>query len=223
MRQETVRSLKLPLVTPVSVFRPNTSIRFSTRSSPRSRLVKGTGLGLSICYGIIQEHKGQIWVESHEGIGTTVFIRLPVISTSITETSSPEQPFEIESGPRQRVLVVDDEETIRHMLQRLLGELGHQTTTVGDVDEAMKALATQPFDLVITDLRMPQKSGFDLSEAIRRTYPHLAERIIFISGDTLSSLKPEQKEQLRGKLLSKPFSIPQLAELLRNLPYRQTN
>ncbi|WP_322814658.1 response regulator [Chloroflexus sp.] len=184
---------------------------------------QGTGLGLSICYGIIQEHKGQIWVESHEAIGTTVFIRLPVISTSITETSSPEQPLEIESGPRQRVLVVDDEETIRHMLQRLLGELGHQTTTVGDVDEAMKVLAIQPFDLVITDLRMPQKSGFDLSEAIRRTYPHLAERIIFISGDTLSTLKPEQKEQLRGKLLSKPFSIPQLAELLRNLPHRQTN
>ncbi|WP_322821680.1 response regulator [Chloroflexus sp.] len=184
---------------------------------------QGTGLGLSICYGIIQEHNGQIWVESHEGTGTTIFIRLPVISTSTTETAPPEQPLEIESGPRQRVLVVDDEETIRHMLQRLLGELGHQTITVGTVDEAMVALATQPFDLVITDLRMPQKSGFDLSEAIRHTYPHLAERIIFISGDTLSTLKPEQKEQLRGKLLSKPFSIPQLAELLRNLPHRQTN
>lgn len=184
---------------------------------------QGTGLGLSICYGIIQEHNGQIWVESREGIGTTIFIRLPVISTSATETAPPEQPLEIESGPRQRVLVVDDEETIRHMLQRLLGELGHQTITVGTVDEAMVALATQPFDLVITDLRMPQKSGFDLSEAIRHTYPHLAERIIFISGDTLSTLKPEQKEQLRGKLLSKPFSIPQLAELLRNLPHRQTN
>ncbi|WP_028458082.1 response regulator [Chloroflexus sp. Y-396-1] len=182
---------------------------------------QGTGLGLSICYGIIQEHQGQIWIESREGVGTTVFIRLPIIETSVDVPAPSSAAADTESGPQQRVLVVDDEESVLRMLQRLLGELGHQTTVVSDVDSALRELATRPYDLVITDLRMPQKSGFDLSEEIRRLYPHLAERIIFISGDTLSTLKPHQKEQLHGRLLSKPFSIPQLAELLRNLPPRR--
>ncbi len=182
---------------------------------------QGTGLGLSICYGIIQEHQGQIWIESREGVGTTVFIRLPIIETSVGVPAPSSAAADTESGPQQRVLVVDDEESVLRMLQRLLGELGHQTTVVSDVDSALRELATRPYDLVITDLRMPQKSGFDLSEEIRRLYPHLAERIIFISGDTLSTLKPHQKEQLHGRLLSKPFSIPQLAELLRNLPPRR--
>jgi two-component system NtrC family sensor kinase len=184
---------------------------------------QGTGLGLSICYGIIQEHQGQIWIESREGVGTTVFIRLPIIETSVGVPAPSSAAADTESGPQQRVLVVDDEESVLRMLQRLLGELGHQTTVVSDVDSALRELATHPYDLVITDLRMPQKSGFDLSEEIRRLYPHLAERIIFISGDTLSTLKPHQKEQLHGRLLSKPFSIPQLAELLRNLPPRRTD
>ncbi len=186
---------------------------------------QGTGLGLSICYGIIQEHQGQIWIESREGVGTTVFIRLPIVEASAgaPTPSSTATATDAESGPQQRVLVVDDEESVLRMLQRLLGELGHQTTVVSDVDSALRELATHPYDLVITDLRMPQKSGFDLSEEIRRSYPHLAERIIFISGDTLSTLKPHQKEQLHGRLLSKPFSIPQLAELLRNLPPRRTD
>ncbi len=182
---------------------------------------QGTGLGLSICYGIIQEHQGQIWIESREGVGTTVFIRLPIIETSVGVPAPSSAAADTESGPQQRVLVVDDEESVLRMLQRLLGELGHQTTVVSDVDSALRELATRPYDLVITDLRMPQKSGFDLSEEIRRLYPHLADRIIFISGDTLSTLKPHQKEQLHGRLLSKPFSIPQLAELLRNLPPRR--
>jgi two-component system NtrC family sensor kinase len=184
---------------------------------------QGTGLGLSICYGIIQEHQGQIWIESREGVGTTVFIRLPITETSVSLPAPSSAAADTESGPQQRVLVVDDEESVLRMLQRLLGELGHQTTVVSDVDSALRELANHPYDLVITDLRMPQKSGFDLSEEIRRLYPHLAERIIFISGDTLSTLKPHQKEQLRGRLLSKPFSIPQLAELLRNLPPRRTD
>ncbi len=182
---------------------------------------QGTGLGLSICYGIIQEHQGQIWIESREGVGTTVFIRLPIIETSVGVPAPSSAAADTESGPQQRVLVVDDEESVLRMLQRLLGELGHQTTVVSDVDSALRELATRPYDLVITDLRMPQKSGFDLSEEIRRLYPHLADRIIFISGDTLSTLKPHQKEQLRDRLLSKPFSISQLAELLRNLPPRR--
>lgn len=183
---------------------------------------QGTGLGLSICYGIIQEHQGQIWAESREGVGTTIFIRLPLVEPR-NETGEPLSPAtSTESGPCQRVLVVDDEEPVRRMLQRLLGELGHQTTTVGDVDTALQELATHHYDLVITDLRMPQKSGFDLCDAISRTYPQLADRIIFISGDTLSSLKPQQKEQLHGRLLTKPFSIPQLTELLCNLPQQRT-
>ncbi len=184
---------------------------------------QGTGLGLSICYGIIQEHQGQIWIESREGVGTTVFIRLPIVEASVGAPTPSSAATDAESGPQQRVLVVDDEEAVLRMLQRLLGELGHQTTVVSDVDSALRELATHPYDLVITDLRMPQKSGFDLSEEIQRLYPHLAERIIFISGDTLSTLKPHQKEQLHGRLLSKPFSIPQLAELLRNLPPRRTD
>ncbi len=183
---------------------------------------QGTGLGLSICYGIIQEHQGQIWAESRVGVGTTMHLRLPLINEDAGFIQAATPPSEIDSGPEQRVLVVDDEESVRRMLQRLLNELGHQTTTVGDVDSALQELSRQHYDLVITDLRMPQKSGFDLSQSIQRLHPHLADRIIFISGDTLSTLQPHQKEQLQGKLLTKPFSIPQLAELLRNLPHQRT-
>ncbi|WP_298816930.1 hybrid sensor histidine kinase/response regulator [Chloroflexus sp.] len=183
---------------------------------------QGTGLGLSICYGIIQEHQGQIWAESQVGIGTTIFIRLPLVTPQADNETPLSPAIKPESMPPQRVLVVDDEESVRRMLQRLLGELGHHVTTVEDVDAALIELAHHAYDLIITDLRMPRKSGFDLSDAISHSHPHLSDRIIFISGDTLSTLQPQQKEYLQGRLLSKPFSIPQLTELLRNLPKQRT-
>lgn len=82
-----------------------------------------------------------------------------------------------------RVLVIDDDDQVRTLLQRILTSAGYQVTATADGDEALKSLAEQPFDLVVTDILMPRREGLQVILDIRRDYPHL--KIIAISGGSV--------------------------------------
>jgi PAS domain S-box-containing protein len=186
---------------------------------------QGTGLGLSICFGIVQEHGGLIWAESTVGVGTRVKVRLPVRTQEEGTSENGVEPSETprrEPEQAQYVLVVDDEEPVLRLLARLLRDLGHRSLVVTSGEAALEALTREHFDLILTDVKMPGLSGFDLYYAIRERDADLAERVVFITGDTLSPATREQLDRSGNPFLSKPFSIAQLEQTLVHLLKRRS-
>jgi PAS domain S-box-containing protein len=178
---------------------------------------KGTGLGLSICYSIVEEHKGKIWVETKPGKGTRFFVELPVVECPDLEPPKavePPIPQRSTDEPPPRVLIVDDEPGIVDVLKLALDEKGFQTDTAGNGAEALSRLASNEYDLIISDICMPEMNGEKLHAAIGERYPHLQDRIIFVTGDTVSPTSRNFLEQSGVRWLNKPFEIGEIERIV---------
>ncbi len=176
---------------------------------------QGTGLGLSICFGIVKEHEGQIWAESQLGVGTCVVVTLPVRAAPAERMPEALPDGEAEEPVASlRVLVVDDEEPVGNLLDRMLRTLGHCPTIVCSGEAGLEMMEREEFDVVLCDVKMPGLNGFDVLSALRAQNPDLAERLIFMSGDTLSHTTRAALEQNGNLFLAKPFSIEQVRQIL---------
>jgi nitrogen-specific signal transduction histidine kinase/CheY-like chemotaxis protein len=134
---------------------------------------KGTGLGLSVVHGIVEKHDGFIRVESRPGSGTTFRIILPCL----TDTSSLDAPHEGQGvqGGTERILLVDDEAPIISMVKQQLERMGYRVTARTASLDAIEIFKKQPdrFDLVITDLTMPNMTGDRLTRKIKQVRPDI--------------------------------------------------
>jgi len=178
----------------------------------------GTGLGLSICYSIVEEHKGKIWVETEEGRGARFFVELPIVACG---DLPPEPLVAIRNrdtvdpqASERRLLIVDDEPGIIEVLREILGENGYHIETASNGTEALARIASQPYDLILSDLCMPEMSGEEFFRALRDRFPHMADRIIFITGDTVSPKSRQFLDETRARWLSKPFNIHEIRHLV---------
>jgi len=171
---------------------------------------QGTGLGLSVSYGIINEHGGRIYARSEKGEGSTFVIELPVHEKPVTVAEA--APEETSTMPRaaaggERILVVDDEPMILDLLVEVLGEQGYAVDTAGSGEEAYRKIEPAGYDLVISDVRMPQMTGIDLYRRIVSSQPELAGKVIFITGDLMDRDTIEFLAGVRAKTLPKPLDI----------------
>jgi two-component system NtrC family sensor kinase len=172
---------------------------------------EGTGLGLSISQGIVREHGGRIMLSSEEGRGSTFTVQLPL------STRAPAPVPDAGGGTpikRLRVLVVDDEPHILHYMHATLDAWGHIPVVARNGREGLELAAREEFDLVISDLRMPELGGREFYEELARRHPALASRLVFSTGDTVRGDTLEFLESLHRPYLHKPFSLAELRTLL---------
>jgi two-component system NtrC family sensor kinase len=172
---------------------------------------KGTGLGLSLCYGIIKEHGGKITPRSKPGEGATFIIELPITQEAAEtddEEPSAEPPApDRREGAGRKVLVIDDEEPILHMVREMLVPCGYEVDTAADGETGLQRLNEKGYDLALCDCRMPGLSGQQVYERMRVTNPALSERMIFITGDLINEKTRKFLEQQNKICLSKPFTL----------------
>lgn len=171
----------------------------------------GTGLGLSISQGIVKEHGGRIMLATEEGKGCTFTVQLPLGAAA----AAPIPDSDNSGATRQlRVLVVDDEPHILHYMRATLEAWGHSPVVASDGAEALALALREPFDIVISDLRMPNIGGREFYEELKRRAPALADRLVFSTGDTVRGDTLAFLESLGRPYLHKPFSLGELRAML---------
>ena len=177
---------------------------------------QGTGLGLSTVYGIVQQSGGHITLESAPGEGTTFRVYLP------RATSQPTEAVEMPSaagkeGRAETILVVEDEDAVRGLLERVLSRHGYRVLTAGNITEArLVAEALEgPLDLVITDMVMPGGNGRDVREAVAGLHPDA--RVLYMSGYTEDDITRRGLGGAESAFLQKPFTAQNLLERIREI------
>lgn len=177
---------------------------------------KGTGLGLSISYGIIKEHHGELRVTSRQGEGATFIIELPVLSEADVKkpVMASSSDAEITDGEKKNILVVEDEQSILELIKAIVESMGHNVCTASDAKIAMDKIKTKDYDMIISDIRMPNMDGKELYWTIRRSRPDLIKKILFTTGDSINSETQKFLQDTRVSYIGKPFSTTELKKLI---------
>jgi CheY-like chemotaxis protein len=179
----------------------------------------GTGVGLAVSLGIVEAHGGTLSVDAAAGGGAVFEISLPVGAVAPPE-NDPAAPA-TESTTERRILIVDDEVEIREMLAEMLSSAPHRVTTVGSGREALERLAVQSFDVILTDIRMPDLDGRMLYREIERRWPRQAERVVFVTGDTLSGALRDFVLGTGRPVIEKPFMPSDVRRVIAELDVSQ--
>jgi signal transduction histidine kinase/ActR/RegA family two-component response regulator len=181
----------------------------------------GMGLGLAVCYGIIQRHVGTIEIESEAGKGTTFRIRLPKAEAKPKEADPKEPAVRLTLVPnstRSRILVVDDEQSVRDLLSEILELEGYEVTLAENGHEALRFFGEGNFKAVFTDVGMPGMSGWELARAIRERDEDIPMAVITGWGEAVSS--SEQETAKINWVVTKPFSIDRISEIATEIALR---
>lgn len=182
----------------------------------------GLGLGLAVSFGIVRRHGGNIDVDSQYGKGTEFRITLPVASVAIHELpqitsrvteNKDAQPSQSEDKPK--LLVVDDEDFVRELLQEILESEGCDVLVAENGTRALELFDENAFDGVFTDVGMPGMSGWELAQAIRERSQTVPIAVITGWGEAVGS--SEQKAAGVDWVVAKPFTADRIAELVKEI------
>jgi two-component system NtrC family sensor kinase len=162
----------------------------------------GLGVGLAVSLGIVEAHGGTLTVDCPDEGGAVFTITLPV---GAVDAKVPVVGPAWKANAGRKILVVDDEVEIREMLAEILTAAWHRVTTVASGREALERLAVERFDVIVTDIRMPDIDGRALYQEIERRWPGMGVRVIFVTGDTLASTLREFVAKNGRPVIEKPF------------------
>ncbi len=176
---------------------------------------KGTGLGLAVVHGIVKAQDGVITVESQPGRGTTFRLYFPEHKQNRVVEVIPEAGAI--GGIGQKILIVDDEAALTRTYHKLLAELNYESTTTSNPKEAVRLVRINPaqFDLVITDLTMPELNGLEVARQIREIRADLP--VILMTGFQGTVTNQQIQEAGICKVVEKPVALPRLAVILRDI------
>jgi PAS domain S-box-containing protein len=185
---------------------------FTTR-----KVGQGTGLGLSVCHGIVSEHKGKIWVESQLGKGATFVVELPIVEDK-RQTDIPEPVVrETRKVNKARILVIDDETVIRQFVSQILAEEGHEVKAVESAEVALEEVDNKEYRAIILDIKMPGMSGIELYQRFNEISPLLADKVVFMTGDTMGAATMAFLSKTKAPYIIKPFDATQLKEEINRI------
>jgi signal transduction histidine kinase len=176
---------------------------------------KATGLGLSVAYGTVQRYGGTLTVESVEGQGTTVDVSLPSASAT-AQVARKSTGTGTKTAVPLRILVIDDELQVRSTLAEMLEEQGHSVTQAPGGREGLSYLESNPelVDVVISDLGMPDMTGWDVARTIQSRWPRMPMGLITGWGET------EITREERGRVnfvITKPFDKALLSQTMSDI------
>jgi CheY-like chemotaxis protein len=176
---------------------------------------KGTGLGLFSVQKIIRSHGGFIEVESTLGTGTDVLVYLPAAADVSPESRA--VSTEIPPGRGESILLVDDEEGVRSLCQKVFEKSGYRVLVAAEGKQALEIFRNSHSEInaVMTDIMMPRMDGVTLVEGLRKIRPEM--KVIATTGLASDPLVTAAGELGLNALLQKPFTVPTLLRTVRNV------
>lgn len=177
---------------------------------------KGTGMGLSIIYGLVKDYNGFIRVESEPGKGSTFQVYFPALQQPQVEQEKQEDAGPIPTGT-ERIMLIDDEEALVSMYNRLLERLGYTVTTFSNGRTALEAFQSAPedVDLILSDQAMPGLAGADMAREILATKPNFP--IVLLTGFSSAVSEEEALNMGIKKYMRKPVDMAELGRVVRQL------
>lgn len=168
----------------------------------------GTGLGLWVCNGVVTSLGGEIQIESEIGRGTVVRVLLPPSKGGAA--AEPAGEARRPAVRRARLLVVDDDALVGRAIERLLGPR-HEVTCCTSAAEALERLGRgEAYDVILSDIMMPQMTGPDFYDRLRERYPHLVDRVVFVTGGAFTAGAGEFLRRVGNARVDKPFDTASL-------------
>ena len=173
-------------------------------------------MGLSYCLSVVTNHSGAITVGRQQDCGAAITMTLPM-QAPLANAVDDSNPAVAGTGAALQVLIVDDEVGMAHTLVEQLELLGHAATGCSTGMAALDMLNTHSFDLILSDIRMPGVDGLSLYEEVRRRHAPLADRFIFITGDSLDERARRFIETQQAPCLHKPYQIKELENAINHV------
>ena len=178
---------------------------------------KGTGLGLSVVYGVVNNHRGFVQVESEPSAGTTFNIYLPLAATSAQPGGIDRATTTLKPRDPQTILVVEDEEMLRELAVSILGSEGYRVITAKDGIEAVDVFAARhnEIGLVVCDLGLPRLGGREVFLKMKQAVPGV--RAIIASGYLEPAMRSEMLKEGVIDTIQKPYDFGELLEKIRSI------
>lgn len=176
---------------------------------------KGTGLGLTVAYAIAQEHGGRLTIDSPPERGASFFLELPSSGLNL-RVREPIQQQTLPLVPKgTRALVIEDEAALGEAVAAALTDEGFKPDRAEDGEEALRKLRERHYDVIICDLKMPKVDGMTFFKEVSAKMPHIARRLIFVTGDVAGTDAERFLEESGCRWVPKPFRLRDLVRLAR--------